>query len=155
MLTRNDGKIVIIIVVVVMILVCSVIGVAVFKKKGHSGSAKDKIDEGPTTMVSIGELIVNLADTQEIRYLKTDTVLEVRGKMESGGGHGEGGEGGDAAAKAPLRDAMISVLSSKHLAEINRPGGKDILKAQIAAACNKHLKDARVVKVYFSDFAMQ
>ena len=152
MLTGNGGKIVIIIVVVIAILVCSVIGVAVLKKNAHPLSAKDKIAQGPTTMVSIGELIVNLADTQEIRYLKTDTVLEVRGKIELGG---EGGDGGDAVAKAPLRDAIITVLSSKYLAQINRPGGKDILKAQIAAACNKQLKEARVVKVYFNDFAMQ
>lgn len=132
---------------------CAVAGVAVLKKKApNANSAKHKVDEGPTTMLSIGELIVNLADTQEIRYLKTDTVLEIRGKMEEAEGEGEGGA---AAAKAPLRDAMISVLSSKHFTEINRVGGKDTLKAEIAAACNKHLKEASVINVYFNEFAMQ
>jgi flagellar FliL protein len=152
MLARNDGKIVVIVVVVVMVLVCAVAGVAVLRKKSPQHSAKDKLAQGPSTMVSIGELIVNLADTAEIRYLKTDTVLEVQGKMETAGGEGEGG---DAAVKAPLRDAMIGVLSSKRFVEINRPGGKDVLKTEIAAACNKRLKDARVVNVYFNEFAMQ
>ncbi len=106
MVRRNDGKIAIIIVVVVLLVVCSVAGVAVLKKKGHAKAPKGKIPEGPVTMVSIGELIVNLADTNEIRYAKTDVVLEVHGKIES-----SGGEGGGDADKAPLRDAIITVVS--------------------------------------------
>lgn len=151
MVRRNDGRIAIVIVVVVLLVVCTVAGVAVLKKKGHANSPKDKIPEGPVSMVTIGELIVNLADTNEIRYVKTSIVLEVCGKIEAAGG-----EGGDpAAANAPLRDAIISILSSKRFAELSRPGGKEALKAQIKAGCSKHFKEARVTSVYFNEFAMQ
>jgi flagellar protein FliL len=151
MVRRNDGKIAIIIVVVVLLVVCSIAGVAVLKKKGHANTPKSKIPEGPAIMITIGELIVNLADTNEIRYAKTDVVLEVHGKIEAAGG-----EGGDsAAANAPLRDAIITIISSKRFAELSRPGGKEVLKAQIMAACNKHFKEARVTSVYFNEFAMQ
>lgn len=150
MILRNDGKIAIVIVIVVLLLVCSIAGVAVLKTKGHAKASKDKVPEGPTTMVTIGELIVNLADTNEMRYAKTNVVLEVRGKMEA-----SGGEGGDSAANAPLRDAIITIMSSKHFGDLIRPGGKEALKAQIMAACNKHFKDARVTNVYFNEFAMQ
>jgi flagellar FliL protein len=150
MFRRNDGKIAIIVVIVVLVVVCSVVGVAVLKKKPHSTAPKDKIPEGPVTMITLGELIVNLADTAETRYIKTDIVLEVRGKMEAAGG-----EGGQSAVNAPLRDAIISILSSRRFGEINRPGGKEALKTQIMAACNKRLKEARVINVYFNEFAMQ
>jgi flagellar FliL protein len=151
MVRRNDGKIAIIIVVVVLLVVCSVAGVAVLKKKGHAGSPKSNVPEGPVTMVTIGELIVNLADSSQTRYAKLDVVLEVRGKIEAAGG-----EGGDsAAANAPLRDAIITIISGKRFAELNRPGGKEALKAQIMAACGKHFKEARVTSVYFNEFAMQ
>lgn len=153
MMRGNDGKAKVIIIAVVLILICSVAGVAVFTKKGHAGDKKSKVPEGPATMVSIGEMVVNLADTAEIRYVKADIVLEVHGKMEAGGG--EGGEGGDAAAHAPLRDAIINVLSSKRFADINKPGGKDTLKAEIMAGCNKHFEEAKVTSVYFNQFAMQ
>jgi len=150
MVRRNDGKIAIIIVIVVLLLVCSIAGVAVLKTKGHAKASKDKVAEGPATMITIGELIVNLADTNEIRYAKTNVVLEVHGKVEP-----SGGEGGDSAANAPLRDAIITIMSGKRFAELIRPGGKEALKAQIMAACNKRFKDARVTNVYFNEFAMQ
>jgi flagellar protein FliL len=152
MIRGNDGKAKIIIIAVVLILICSVAGVAVFAKKGHKGAKKSEIPEGPATMVSIGEMVVNLADTDEIRYVKADIVLEVHGKMEAAGGEGEGG---GAAANAPLRDAIISVLSSKRFGDINKAGGKDTLKTEIMTGCNKHLKEAKVTSVYFNQFAMQ
>ena len=141
--------IMIMIVIVVLLVVCAVLGVAVFTKKGHA--KKSKVPDGPKTMVSIGEMVVNLADTDEVRYVKTDIVLEVCGKVEAGGE----GEGADSSAKAPLRDAIISVLSSKRFAEINKPGGKDSLKTEITTTCNKRLTDAKITNVYFNEFAMQ
>lgn len=150
MVQRNDGKIAIIIVIVILLLACSIAGVAVLKSKGHAKGSKDKVPDGPTTMITIGELIVNLADTNEIRYAKTNVVLEVHGKVEA-----SGGEGGESASNAPLRDAIITIISSKRFADLIRPGGKEALKAQIMAACNKRFKEARVTNVYFNEFAMQ
>lgn len=151
MIRGNSGKMAIIIVIVVLLVVCSVLGVAVFTKKGHA--KKSKIPDGPKTMVSMGEMVVNLADSAEVRYVKADIVLEVCGKMEAGGEGGEGG--GDSTGKAPLRDAIIGVLSSKQFAQINKPGGKDALKDEITTACNKRLGEAKVTNVYFNQFAMQ
>lgn len=150
MLRRNDGKIVVIIVAVVLVLACAVGGLAVLKAKKPHGKAK--IPDGPVTMMPIGEMIVNLADSAEIRYLKIDAILEVRGKLEASGGEGEGG---DSTLKAPLRDAMITVLSSKRMADLNKPDGKETLKAEITEACNKRLEEAKVTNVYFNEFAMQ
>lgn len=140
------------ILVVVLIIVCAVLGVAVLGKKSPHKSKAD-IPEGPATMLSMGEMVVNLADTSETRYLKTDIVLEIHGTMPAAEGGGEGGGGGS--ANAPLRDAIIGVLSSKQFAELNKPGGKDQLKEELMAAVNKRLEEAKVTEVYFNEFAMQ
>ena len=150
MVLKNDGKAAIIIVIVLLLVICSVAGVAVFKLKGDKHT-KDKTPKGPTAMITIGDMIVNLADTSEMRYAKANIVLEVCGKIEASGG--EGGE--ESSANAPLRDAIISTISSKQLDDLSRPNGKDALKTEIMAACNKRLKEAKVTNVYFNEFAMQ
>ncbi|NLN76960.1 MAG: flagellar basal body-associated FliL family protein [Armatimonadetes bacterium] len=144
----TKGKVAIIIMAIVMVIACAVAGVAVLQKKAPPPKGKIPVVEEPGDMLPIGELIVNLADTPEIHYLKTDIILEVTGKLPTT-------EGDDTAVKAPLRDAIISVLSSKRLAEINKPCGKEQLKTELVTACEKCLKTVRVQNVYFSDFAMQ
>jgi flagellar FliL protein len=147
------GKLpIIIIAVVLVVLLLAGAGVFVMKSRGakHGGEAKKK---GPTSTMALGEFVVNLADTGEVRYLKTNVVLELVGEAPgSGGGHGGGGGEG---ANAPVRDAIIQVMSSKRFSELVSPAGKDKLKADIIAAVNKRLEHAEVTNVYFSEFAMQ
>lgn len=94
------------------------------------------------------EFIVNLADTDEPRYLKVDLVLEVEGKSK------KGEEGGNA-EEAKARDAIISVLSRKHFSELLTESGKKSLKSELKNALNSRLKDIEVVNIYFTSFAMQ
>jgi len=152
MLRGNDGKILIVVIAVVLVVACSVVGVAVISKKPHG--KKSKVPDGPVSRIAMGELIVNLADTNEIRYLKTDIVLEIQGQIPAAEG-GEGGEGGDSGIKTPLRDAIIGILSSKKFSDLNQPGGKDEIKKEITTAADKQLENAKVTAVYFNEFAMQ
>lgn len=152
MRNRGSGKILVIIMAVVMVIVCSVAGVAVFTKKPHKVKG-EKVPQGPTTMIAVGEFVVNLADTAQVRYLKTDIVIEVSGEVKENGG-GEGGEGVDS-NKTKLRDTVINVLSSKTFAELNKSSGKDELKKEIISAANKSLEGTKAVNVYFNEFAMQ
>lgn len=119
-------------------------------KKGGAHAAKEKV---PTTELALGEFVVNLADTSQIRYLKTDLVLVVEGKAEAGGEGGEGGEGGGKNSR--IRDAVIGVLSGKRFADLVRPGGKDVLKKDILVAVNERMEETKAVDVYFNEFAMQ
>ena len=145
--SRRGNTVAIIVAAVLIVVLLAGVGVFVLKPKGKSKGAEDK---GPTASLLLGEFVVNLADPGSMRYLKTNVVLEVSGTINSGGGHG--GEGG---ADPKLRDAVIEVLSSKKLADLTAPGGKDQLRKDIMAAVNKRLEDAKVVDVYFNEFAMQ
>lgn len=153
----NGGKAVMMIVVIALALVC-VAGSAVFvmKAKKESGG-KEKVKE-PGVMVPMGEMIVNLSDTDEMRYLKTDMVLEMHG-VQAGGKEGEG----DDDLKTRVRDTIINILSSKHFSELVTAQGKEACKKQIIEVCNKRLKESavegqeppQVMDVYFNAFAMQ
>ena len=104
--------------------------------------------------VALGEFVVNLADTGQIRYLKTDIVIAVAGKLKAeGGGKGEG----EGKAPAPIRDAVISVLSSRTFSDLVKPKGRKKLKEDLIAAVNKQIKEqkAEVKEVFFNEFAMQ
>lgn len=146
----NKGKIAIIILTVVLAVGCSIGGVAIMQKKAPAQQQKQPVVEEPAMMMPIGEIIVNLADTPEIHYLKTNIVLEVVGKAPEAAA-----EGDEMVIKAPLRDAIIEVLSAKRLSQVSRPDGKDNLKSELQTVCEKRLPGVRVTNVYFSEFAMQ
>lgn len=169
---RNSGigKMVLIIVLGVIVVLAG-IGIVLIKDKKHSGPVKL-----PEFEMALGDFVVNLADTNEVRYLKVNIVLVAEGsapKVESSEGEGKGG------GSPKVRDAIIAVLSSKHFSELATAAGKEELKIEIIEAINKKPaeestgykeavkpKDAgssdglneegfKVVDVYFNEFAMQ
>jgi len=148
MTKRNSGiaKMILIIGLAAVVLLA---GLGIFVVKGKNGHKPAK---PPSSEMALGGFIVNLADANEIRYLKADVVLEVEGNVPAPA-EGERKGGGD----PRVRDAIIQVMSSKHFAELVKPEGKEMLKKSIIAAVNQSLKDQdiKVVDVYFNEFAMQ
>ncbi|MCE5324264.1 flagellar basal body-associated FliL family protein [bacterium] len=140
------GKMIMIVVIGVVVLLGG-IGFMMFKMKGNSAA---KVEKPPTMEMPLGDFVVNLADTSQVRYLKTTVILEVEGAKASGGGHGESSE-----PDARIRDAAIEVLSSKTFAQLSQPDGKDKLKKDIIKAVNERLEEGKAVEVYFNEFAMQ
>lgn len=149
---NKNGKSMIIIIVAAVVLIAGLVGgMAIMKMKG---SGKHKVEKKPVVMVPIGEFVVNLADTTEMRYVKTVIVLGVEGEMKAEGGEAKGeGEGGG--ASAPLRDAVIQALGSKSFSDLAKPNGKEELKKEIIASVNKRMEGAKAVEVFFNEFAMQ
>lgn len=141
------GKI-ILIAILGVVVVLGGIGFVMFKSKGHAKDAK--AEKLPAVEMQLGDFVVNLADTSQVRYLKTTIVLEVEGGKAAGGGHGES-DGAD----AKIRDAVIQVLSSKTFAQLSAPDGKEKLKKDLIAAINERLEEGKAVEVYFNEFAMQ
>jgi len=152
MMRNCRGKLPMMIIIIVAVVVL-LGGVAAFvMKSGGKKGAHKKVEKGPVVSMPAGDFVVNLADTGEVRYLKTSIVLEVSGEVKSeGGGHGGEGAGPD----PKVRDAIIEVLSSKHFAELAKPGGREELKKSVIAAVNERLEGAKVEEVYFNEFAMQ
>jgi flagellar FliL protein len=141
------GKI-ILIAILGVVVVLGGIGFMVFKSKGQAKGAKP--EKLPTAEMQLGDFVVNLADTSQVRYLKTTIVLEVEGGKAGGGGHGE-----STGADAKIRDAVIQVLSSKTFAQLSAPDGKEKLKKDLIEAVNERLEEGKAVEVYFNEFAMQ
>lgn len=138
----KSGKSKVVVIAIAAALVVGVAaGVAVTAKRSQNAPVKL-----PTTLIEVGELVVNLADMGETRYVKVDPVLEVSGKV---------GEEALKDIKIRVRDSIIKVVSSKHFADLLKPDGKDKLKKEIITSTKEGLKENEPVKVYFNEFAMQ
>ena len=112
------------------------------KAEGGHGEAK----AGAGTIYPLEPFIVNIYDGQEIRYLKLKVEFdmansEVKGDLDS--------------KVAPLRDAILILLTTKTMQEIQDLQGKNTLREQILGAVNKIIPPGKVTKVYFTDFVVQ
>jgi flagellar FliL protein len=90
--------------------------------------------------------IVNIYDGQELRYLKVKVELEMSGvgvKAELDG------------RLAPIRDAILVLLSTKTLRDIQDVQGKNQMKDEIMASINKIIPPGKIAKIYFTDFVVQ
>lgn len=123
------------------------------------------------------DFIINLHSATDRRYLKVKISLEVErheGEPEVGappaaGGGGHGGHGGGGAVdpkeyytaimtpyKMPIRDVIITKISSMSAEELSSTPGKEIAKDLIKEEINTILpEDRQVLRVNFGDFIIQ
>ena len=120
---------------IVMVLLAVVLaggGFFGFKIMGAKKSTVPKaLKVGKT--VTLQEFLVNLNDQKT--FLKTQISLGIAEGMElghaGGGGHAKGED------DPVVRDTIIMILTSKKLADINSPAGKEKLKKEITKALNE------------------
>ena len=122
----------------------------------------------------MGDFVLNLADENQRRYLKTNIALEIsqaeaeEPTAEEPKKEGEKGGEGEAAPsqtglekklaeyKPAIRDAVITNLSSKTAVELSTAAGKELAKEQIMAAVNGILAGQNeVLRVSFGQFIIQ
>ena len=112
---------------------------------GHGEGGKEGAAAGSTTY-PLEPFIVNIYDGQEIRYLKLKVEFELANPQAKA----------DLDAKvAPLRDAILILLTTKTMQEIQDLQGKNQLREQILGAVSKIVPPGKVSKVYFTDFVVQ
>lgn len=102
------------------------------------------IEEGE--VVSVPELIINLADQDELRYLRVGVavVLEL------------GVAPADIEPKLPLiNDVVVDVMSAKELDELREPGAKQDAKDELSERVREAFDDELVARVIFTSFVMQ
>ncbi|MBI2354703.1 MAG: flagellar basal body-associated FliL family protein [Deltaproteobacteria bacterium] len=112
---------------------------------GGAGGGKEGVG-GAANIYPLEPFIVNIYDGQELRYLKVKVELEMAGPAIKGELD---------ARMAPIRDAILVLLSTKTMQDIQDIQGKTQLKEEILGAVNKQLPPGKVVKVYFTDFVVQ
>ncbi len=132
-----------IIIGVVLLIVGLVVGKSVF---GGAKPAKDK-DKKVEVGVSLPleEFLVNL-DGGGDHYLRTTISLG----LKKGVTEEEAKE-----HVAPIRDAVLSVISTKSLSELSKAKNKEAMKDEIRKKINDAIGDELVVKVYFTAMATQ
>lgn len=120
-------------------------GAATGEKEHSAEASKDaKGDEG--AMVPLDPFVVNLTDQAGSRFLKVSMQLEVATPLIVEKAKG----------KTPqLRDAIITLLTSKSSDALISPEGKLQLKDEINILANQILGNNSVKNVYITEFVMQ
>ncbi|HVP07733.1 MAG TPA: flagellar basal body-associated FliL family protein [Candidatus Acidoferrum sp.] len=110
------------------------------EKKAESGA------EGSALVYAIKDIVVNPAGTGGTRFLSVSFGFDVRSKelaaaMEQ---------------REPLvRDVLITILSSKTVAELTDPKQKEIMRLQIRKRLSQVLQTEDLAGVYYTDFVLQ
>lgn len=109
-----------------------------------AAEAEVEVVEGEVAPVP--ELVVNLADTDEVHYAR----IGVAAVLE------EGIAIADVEAELPkISDIVIDIVSSKTFAELREEGATVKLKEEITEATREAFDEERVVRVIFTSFVMQ
>ncbi|WP_243374379.1 flagellar basal body-associated FliL family protein [Geotalea sp. SG265] len=111
------------------------------EKKGEGGEKAAAANVYP-----LEPFIVNIYDGQELRYLKIKVEFEmaspeVKTELDT--------------HQSALRDAILVLLTTKTMREVQDLQGKNQLRDEILTTTVKILGPGKVVKVYFTDFVVQ
>ncbi len=106
---------------------------------------KDSSKSGNTVALP-GKVLVNVAGTMGTRYLLANMTLV--GKSGSLKGAVEKNE-------AQLRDAASSALASKTIADLEKPGARNLIRSELISVFNSVLGAGSVTELYLTEFAIQ
>lgn len=122
------------------------------KKSGKSAattSLKEALphDDDVKHIIEMQPFIVNLADSDQARYLRLTVNLGV-------------GEGAESEKPAPLflnrvRNAMLAVLTTKNSADVLNVEGKSKLRKELLKAAQAASEEPKVEAIYITDFIVQ
>ncbi len=99
------------------------------------------------TTLALDPFLVNLADADEARFLKTTFQLGLAKEPSE--------EARSPVAIAAMRDSIISLLSSKTAEQVLTPQGKDKLREEILSRVNAVSPQIKALEVYIVDFVVQ
>jgi flagellar basal body-associated protein FliL len=116
---------------------------AIWKKVMGPAHRKEEVK----ATLALDPFLVNLADSDEIRFVKTTFQLGLAEEPKEGMKNG--------AVIAAIRDSIISLLTSKKAEQILTPEGKDALRHEIKSKVNSIVPEAKVLEVYIVDFVVQ
>ncbi len=111
---------------------------------GTNGSPADEPE--PDHYFKLEDILVNLADDHQRRFLKTSLVLayheeEMAEELEM--------------REAKLRDRIIDVLRKKNVEDIQEEGSTDKIRNEIIVEVNELLSGGIIEEVYFTEFIIQ
>lgn len=118
--------------------------------KVQASDASQNPNALPVGVIHLDSFIVNLADQGQITYLRVSIDLGVDKIPDVAK---EGSQTG--VPIASIRDAIISVLATRHSEELLTPEGKQKLKQDLIDTLNDRVPELGVRDIYFTDFLVQ
>lgn len=117
------------------------------KPAEHDEHAKAETGhEEPGPVMELEPFLLNLADREELRFLKVSIKLELDRPEEKT----------DYQNKIPaIRDSLLVLLSSKESQLLRTVNGKRRVREEIMTRVNGVMSKGKVANVYFTDFIIQ
>jgi flagellar FliL protein len=147
---KKKGSKLLLIIIAVVVLAAAGGGTFFFltKKSGDQKTEEKKKEDKPIETVNFGldPFVVNLNDPTGSRFLKVTIQIELANAklLEL------------AKAKTPqMRDAIITLLTSKSSETLIAPEGKLQLKDEITIRLNQVMGEGNVKNVFLTEFVMQ
>ena len=99
-----------------------------------------------TESVLMNKMLVNVAGTMGARYLLVSVSVAGTGKdfTQNMANH-----------DAQLRDMACGALATKTLADLEKPGARNLIRSELITGFNNILGDSSVQDIYFTEFAIQ
>ncbi len=117
------------------------------KAFAHRDQKKSNGVEQVRSVLILEPFLVNLADAEEVRFLKATFQLGLAGDPSE--------DAKNAVIIAAVRDSIISLLSSKTADQILTSSGKEKLREEIRVRINSISPKLKVLEVYIVDFVVQ
>ncbi len=113
---------------------------------GNTSQPKKEAASAKQESVLMSKLLVNVAGTMGARYLLVSlsvagTSPDFKEKM--------------AEHDAQLRDMASGALATKTLADLEKPGERNLIRTELMTGFNNILGDSMVQDIYFTEFAIQ
>jgi flagellar FliL protein len=113
-----------------------------------AGGAKPKAGaESKKVSVPFNKLLVNIAGTMGSRYLLVSVTVVGTG--------GEAFKTKMTENDAQLRDMAMGTLANKTLADLEKPGARNLIRAELINGFNNVLGDNSVQEIYITEFGIQ
>lgn len=115
------------------------------KESGHGGESEGK-EGGGGNLCTIKDIVINPAGTGGSRFLSVSFAFELDTPSEATLFESR---------EPAIRDALITILSSKTVAQLTDPKQKEIARYQIKKRVAQLMKLEEIAGVYYTDFVLQ
>ena len=151
---KSSGNLLQVIILVLLVAVLALGGfiawkLVTLKVPLFSNSMPNAVTQAPAKpgiFIAMDNITVNLADTDQSRFLRVKMKIEARDKAA---------EALIKANNAQIKDLVITILSSKTFNDVRTPQGKFALKEELSYRINQLIGGHPVNDVYFTDFVAQ
>ncbi len=116
------------------------------KKEDSHGGSDGKEGGAPGNITVVKDIVINPAGTGGSRFLSVSFAFEFDSPSEME--HFESRE-------MAIRDALITIMSSKTVAQLTDPKQKEIARYQIKKRVAQLMKIEEIAGVYYTDFVLQ